>query len=118
MPQTCSGPLYKAVTFSNGKAILSFTSIGKGLVSKNRYGAVEGFEIAGADRKFYFAKAVIHGDLVEVSADSVTSPVAVRYGWSNAPLEINLYNAEGFPASPFRTDDWPGVTDKAGFFKP
>jgi sialate O-acetylesterase len=116
MPQICSGPVYKSVTFSNGNAFLNFTSIGKGLVSKNRYGDLEGFEIAGADRKFYFAKAVVHGDQVEVSADSVTSPVAVRYGWSNAPVEINLYNAEGFPASPFRTDDWPGVTDKARFF--
>ena len=117
LPQICNGPVYKSVNFSNGKAIVSFTSIGKGLISKNRYGALNGFEIAGADRKFYFAKAVIHDDQVEVSADSVRTPVAVRYGWSNAPVEINLYNVEGFPASPFRTDDWPGVTDKAGFYK-
>ncbi len=55
-------------------------------MSKNRYGTVEGFEIAGADRRFYFAKAVIQGDHIEVSADSVTNPVAVRYGWSNAPV--------------------------------
>jgi sialate O-acetylesterase len=118
MPQTCNGPVYKSVIFSNGKAILSFKSIGKGLLSKNKYGALEGFEIAGADRKFYFAKAVIHDDKVDVSADSVSNPVAVRYGWSNAPVEINLYNVEGFPASPFRTDDWPGVTDKARFYEP
>ena len=87
-------------------------------MSKNRYGALQGFEMAGADRRFYFAKAVIKGSQVEVSADSVTNPVAVRYGWSNAPLDINLYNIEGFPASPFRTDDWPGVTDKEKFYKP
>jgi sialate O-acetylesterase len=118
LPQTCNGPVYKSVIFSNGKAILSFNSIGKGLISKNKYGALEGFELAGADRKFYFANAVIHNNQVEVSADSVPSPVAVRYGWSNAPVEINLYNVEGFPASPFRTDDWPGVTDKVGFYKP
>jgi len=118
LPQTCGGPVYKSVTFLKGKAVLSFNSIGNGLISKNKYGVLEGFEIAGADRKFYFAKAVIHDNQVEVSADSVTSPVAVRYGWSNAPVEINLYNVEGFPASPFRTDDWPGVTDKVGFFKP
>jgi sialate O-acetylesterase len=118
IPQTCSGPVYESVRFSNGQALLSFKSIGHGLMSKNRYGALEGFEIAGADRKFYFAKAVIRGDQVEVSADSVSNPVAVRYGWSNAPLYINLYNVEGFPASPFRTDDWPGVTDRAGFYKP
>ena len=116
LPQICNGPVYKSVIFSNGKATLSFNSIGKGLISKNRYGTLEGFEIAGADRKFYFAKAFIHDNQVEVSADSVRDPVAVRYGWSNAPLEINLYNMEGFPASPFRTDDWPGATDKARFF--
>ena len=118
LPQTYSGPVYEAVAFSNGKAILSFRSTGKGLMSKNRYGTLEGFEIAGTDRRFYFAKAVIKDDHVEVSADSVTNPVAVRYGWSNAPVNINLYNIEGFPASPFRTDDWPGVTDKVGFYKP
>jgi sialate O-acetylesterase len=117
LPQTSGGPVYVAVTFSNDKAILSFKSIGKGLMSKSRYGALQGFEIAGADRRFYFAKAVIKGNQVEVSADSVTNPVAVRYGWSNAPVDINLYNIEGFPASPFRTDDWPGVTDKEKFYK-
>ena len=78
LPQTCSGPVYKSVIFSNGKAILSFKSIGKGLISKNKYGTLDGFEIAGADRKFYFAKAVIHNDQVEVSADAVTNPVAVQ----------------------------------------
>jgi sialate O-acetylesterase len=118
IPQTCNGPVYKSVSFSSGKAILSFTSIGKGLSVKNKYAALVGFEIAGADRKFYFAHAEVRGNQIEVSADSVTNPVAVRYGWSNAPVDINLFNIDGFPASPFRTDNWPGVTDKAGFFKP
>src|SRR6266700_3096352 len=57
LTQICNGPVYQSVVFSNGKAILSFQSVGKGLISKNRYGALEGFEIAGPDRKFYFAKA-------------------------------------------------------------
>lgn len=118
IPQTCNGPVYKSVSFSSGKAILSFTSIGKGLSVKNKYAALVGFEIAGADRRFYFAHADVRGNQIEVSADSVTNPVAVRYGWSNAPVDINLFNIDGFPASPFRTDNWPGVTDKAGFFKP
>ena len=116
--QTCSGPVYHSVSFSNGKAFVSFTSVGKGLSAKNRYGALNGFEIAGSDRKFYFALANIQDNQVVVRSDSVLNPVAVRYGWSNAPVEINLYNIEGFPASPFRTDDWPGVTDTAHFFKP
>ena len=72
--------------------------------------------MAGADRKFYFAEANIRGDKIIVKADSVSDPVAVRYGWSNAPVDINLYNKDGFPASPFRTDQWPGVTDSGHFF--
>jgi len=117
LSQTCAGPVYDSVSFSNGKAVLFFNSIGKGLMSTDRYGYLRGFEMAGADRKFYFARAFIQGSHVLVSADSVANPVAVRYGWSNAPEDINLYNADGFPASPFRTDNWPGVTDSAGFYK-
>ena len=116
-PQTCGGPVYQSVSFSNGKGILTFESAGTGLIAKNRYGALNGFEVAGPDRKFYFARAFIRDNQVIVSADSVNNPVAVRYGWSNAPADINLYNAEGFPASPFRTDNWPGVTDSVRFFK-
>jgi len=118
IPQICNGPIYQRVSFADGKAILSFTSTGKGLMVKNKYDALEGFEIAGPDRRFYFARALIIGNQIEVSSDSVTNPVAVRYGWSNAPVDINLFNADGFPASPFRTDNWPGLTDKAGFYKP
>jgi sialate O-acetylesterase len=117
IPQVCNGPVYQSVSFADGGAIISFKSIGKGLWTKNKNGDLVGFEIAGPDRKFYFAHAFIRGNQVDVKADSVTNPIAVRYGWSNAPLDINLYNMEGFPASPFRTDDWPGVTEKAGFFK-
>lgn len=118
LPQTCNGPVYKSVSFTDGKAILSFSSIGRGLWVKNKYGALAGFEMAAADRRFYFARAFLRGNQIQVSADSVANPVAVRYGWSDAPVDINLYNIDGFPASPFRTDSWPGLTDKAGFYKP
>jgi len=114
---TASGPLYDSVSFSGGKAILFFRSTGKGLVAKDKNGYLRGFEIAGTDRKFYYAHAFIQGNQIIVSAASVEKPVAVRYGWSNSPDDINLYNAEGFPASPFRTDNWPGVTDAVKFFK-
>jgi sialate O-acetylesterase len=110
------GPLYDSVSFSNGEAILFFKSVGKGLVAKDKSGYLRGFEIAGPDRKFYYARALIQGKQIVVSADSVKNPVAVRYGWSNAPEGINLYNADGFPASPFRTDNWPGLTDSVRFF--
>jgi sialate O-acetylesterase len=114
---TASGPQYDSVSFSGGKAILFFKSTGKGLVAKDKNGYLRGFEIAGTDRKFYYARAFIKGNQIIASADSVEKPVAVRYGWSNSPDDINLYNAEGFPASPFRTDNWPGLTDSIRFFK-
>jgi sialate O-acetylesterase len=117
IPQTCSGPVFHDVSFSNGKAVVSFESTGKGLLAKNKYGVLFGFEVAGADRKFYYAKAFIRGSQVVVSADAVLNPVALRYGWSDAPTDINLYNLDGFPASPFRTDNWPAVTQADGFFK-
>jgi sialate O-acetylesterase len=116
--QTATGPIFDSVFFNSGKADLYFKSIGRGLRTKNKNGYLYGFEIAGSDRKFYFAQAFIQGNHIEVVSDSVILPVAVRYGWSNAPEEINLYNADGFPASPFRTDNWPGVTDTVRFYKP
>ncbi|HTB24516.1 MAG TPA: sialate O-acetylesterase [Puia sp.] len=115
--QTCNGPQYDSVYFSRGKATLFFKSTGKGLIAKDKNGYLRGFEIAGPDRKFYYARAFIQGKEIVVSADSVENPLAVRYGWSNAPDDINLYNADGFPASPFRTDHWPGITDSVRFFK-
>lgn len=68
-----------------------------------------GFGIAGADRKWVWAKAAIEGDAVVVSSDKVGQPVAVRYGWGSSPA-CNLYNREGLPASPFRTDEWTDAT--------
>ena len=75
-------------------------------------GYIKGFEIAGADKKFYFARAVMEGHRVVVSADSVKQPVAVRYAWADDAGEANLYNKEGFPAVPFRTDQWKGITEE------
>jgi sialate O-acetylesterase len=68
-----------------------------------------GFEVAGADKKFHPADAKIRGDLVVVTSKEVEKPVAVRFGWANYP-EVNFWNKDGLPATPFRTDDWPGVT--------
>jgi sialate O-acetylesterase len=117
IPQTSIGPVYSSVEFYKGMAVLSFNSLGRGLMAKNKNGDLIGFEIAGSDRKFYYAHARIRGNLVEVSSDSVSNPVAVRYGWSDAPADINLYNLDGFPASPFRTDNWPGLTESVRFYK-
>src|SRR5579862_9918404 len=108
--------LSDSVSFSNDRAVLFFKSVGKGLIAKDKSGYLHGFEIAGQNRKFYYARAYIQGSQVVVTADSVSNPVAVRYGWSNAPDDINLYNADGFPASPFRTDNWPQITESAKFY--
>ncbi len=105
-----SSPLYDSVKFENGRAIVAFKFVYDGLTVKDRYGYVRGFEIAGSDRKFFYAKAEISGDKVIVSSEKVKNPVAVRYAWSDAPVDVNLYNSAGFPVAPFRTDDWQGVT--------
>lgn len=96
-----SGPVFDALKIEGDRAVLGFTHIGSGLVAKG--GELRGFTIAGADKKFIAAKAEIKGDTVVVSSDAVRAPVAVRYGWENVP-QVNLFNQEGLPASPFRTD--------------
>ena len=101
---TYSGPLFKAMKIEGNKAVLSFDYVGEGLMTPDNE-PVKGFIIAGADRRFYPATAVIKGDKLEVSAPQVAAPVAVRYAYCNF-FRVNLYNKEGFPATPFRTDTW------------
>jgi len=106
-----SGPMYKSVEFKNGKAFVTFSEIGSGLKIKDKYGYIKGFSIAGPDKKFHWAKAELRNDnTVVVYSDEVPNPAAVRYGWADNPDDANLYNKEGLPANPFRTDDWPGIT--------
>ncbi len=105
-----SGPVYREMQLRGKDALLFFSHTGSGLKVKDKYGYLKGFTIAGADRKFYWAKARIEGNKVVVSSENVPWPVAVRYAWATNPDEANLYNAEGLPAVPFRTDDWPGIT--------
>ena len=107
-----SGPMYQTVQFDGNKAVIRFQETGSGLIVKNKYDYVNGFSIAGTDHKFVWAKAIVTGkNTVEVYSDEVKNPVAVRYGWANNPDDLNLYNKEGLPANPFRTDDWPGITN-------
>lgn len=96
-----SGPLYDSMKADGAKAVIAFTHVGGGLVAEG--GELKGFTIAGADGKFVPAKAEIKGANVVVSAEGVAEPKAVRYGWANVP-DVNLFNKEGIPASPFRTD--------------
>ena len=106
-----NGPVYTSMKTEGNKANISFTDIGSGLIAHDRYGYIKGFEVAGADKKFHYAKAYISGNTVVVYNDSVNAPIAVRYGWADNNLEDNLFNKEGFPAEPFRTDDWKGITE-------
>lgn len=105
-----SGPMYKSMKKEDGKIRISFDHIGAGLEVRNKFGYLMGFQIAGSDKKFYWAKAKVDGDNVVVYSEKVKDPVAVRYAWANNPSNANLYNEEGLPASPFRTDDWEGIT--------
>ena len=103
-----SGPVYKSMKVEGDKIILNFEHVGSGLVAKGDE-PLKGFAIAGAEKKFVWADAKIDGDTVVVGSSEVSGPVAVRYAWADNPV-CNLYNKEGLPASPFRTDDWPGIT--------
>ena len=100
-PVEYSGPMYDSMKVEGNRVVPTFTHVGKGLVAKD--GPLKGFTIASQDGVFVVAKASIEGSTVVVSADGVSAPVAVRYGWDTVP-DINLYNREGLPASPFRTD--------------
>jgi sialate O-acetylesterase len=99
-----SGPLYQSSTIEGNKIIISFTNTGSGLGTNDADAPAE-FAIAGADKKFIWAKAKIEGDKIIVSSDEVTSPMYVRYAWADNPVNPNLYNKEGLPASPFTTEN-------------
>jgi sialate O-acetylesterase len=106
-PIEFSGPNYNSMEVVNNTAVLSFKHVGKGLEARD--GPLTGFTIAGEDHNFHNAQAEIKDGKVYVSSAEVTRPVAVRYGWANCPV-VNLWNKDGLPASPFRTDDFPMVT--------
>lgn len=105
-----SSPMFDAVRFENGKAIVAFKFAYGGLMTPDKSADVKGFEVAGADKIFYFAKAEIKGDKVIAYSPNVKEPAAVRYAWTDAPVDANLFNSAGFPASPFRSDDWQAAT--------
>lgn len=98
-----SGPVYQSSAIEGGQIVLSFTSVGGGLMAKEGT-ELKHFAIAGADKKFVWAKAKIIGNTVVVHSNNVKKPKFVRYAWANNPVGANLYNREGLPASSFRTD--------------
>jgi len=104
-----SGPTFERMAVEGDKVRLFFDHVGSGLVAAGN--GLRGFAIAGEDRRFAWADAVIDGETIVVSGSGIVSPVAVRYAWADNPV-ISLFNQEGLPASPFRTDAWSGVTEK------
>lgn len=123
-----TGPRFSSYKITGNSVVISFTGVAAGLriipsgdfaqarygsrdekVEKAESGVLSGFQIAGPDRVWHWADARIEGNQVVVSSPEVPQPLAVRYAWSINPV-CNLYNSEGLPAWPFRTDDWPGVT--------
>ncbi|MBL7042857.1 MAG: hypothetical protein ISR77_29740, partial [Pirellulaceae bacterium] len=110
------GPLYKCCEVAGGTIRVTFDHVGSGLMVGEKAGLeptkevpdgqLKRFAIAGADKQWHWAEATINGDTVVVKSPDVPEPVAVRYAYTMNPAGANLYNKEGIPASPFRTDDW------------
>lgn len=98
-----AGPQYKEASISGNKITISFDHTGSGLITNDGEDPGD-FAIAGADKKFIWAKTRIEGNKVIVWSDEITQPMYVRYAWADNPVHPNLYNKEGLPASPFRTD--------------
>jgi sialate O-acetylesterase len=98
-----SGPIYQSLKIKSNKVELTFTNCGSGLMTKDGK-ALKQFAIAGTDGKFIWAQAKIEGKKVIVWDDAISNPVSVRYAWADNPEGANLYNQEGLPASPFRTN--------------
>ncbi len=108
------GPVYRSMEIEGRRIRLCFDHVGAGLcrrVTENAQypTALMGFQIAGHGRTWHWADAKFDGDTVVVSSDLVRYPVAVRYGWAINPV-CNLFNKDGLPATPFRTDGWRGIT--------
>jgi len=114
-PEEYCGPVYESMSVLGDKVILSFTHTGSGLIVKDKYGYLRGFEIAGSDHHFYYAKAILQNNKVIVYANEVSKPESIHFAWADDAGDANLYNKEGFPAVPFRTDQWKGVTDDKKF---
>lgn len=109
---TKSGPMFHRAKIAASKVVLKFANVGTGLRIRDGDKQLDEFAIAGADHKWYWANAmIVDKDTVEVWSTSVARPLAVRYAFNNNPRNPNLTNETGLPASPFRTDNWPGPTD-------
>jgi len=103
-----SGPIFDGYSIEGNSFRIKFKHCNGGLKTKDGE-VLKGFEMAGLNHQFYWADAQIVGDEVVVSCKNIENPIAVRYAWADNPI-CNLYNGANLPASPFRTDDWKGIT--------
>lgn len=110
-----SGPVYQALRVRKSQLEISFSEVGGGLVLPQGQTTLRGFTVADASGRFVPAQAQIKGNKVLVSSPEIKHPVAVRFGWVDNPEQNNLFNREGLPASPFRTDVWPWLTQGVKF---
>jgi sialate O-acetylesterase len=99
-----SGPIYKSMKIKSNKVELTFSNCGSGLIAKDGK-ALKQFAISGTDNKFVWAQAKIEGNKVVVWNDAISNPVSIRYAWADNPDGANLFNIEGLPASPFKTNE-------------
>ena len=106
----CTGPSYKSMEIKDKQIIITFDNLGTGLFTPDKYGYLKGFEVAGEDQVFHYAKAFILNNKVVLFNENVEKPIAVHFGWIGDASDCNLFNNEGFPAVPFRTDEWKTVT--------
>ncbi len=113
--RVCSGPTFKSMEIQGNQIIATFENTGSGLSTPDKYGYVKGFEIAGSDQKFYYAKAQIINNKVVIYNENVPNPVAIHFGWADDASDTNLYNKEGFPAGPFRTDEWKSIMKESKY---
>lgn len=109
------GPVFAQATSQGRQMVVRFAHTGSGLLAKDACGYLYGFEVAGADRQWHCARAWIEDNTVVVQSDKVAAPIAVRYNWTDNAEAGNLYNIEGLPAAPFRSDSWPRTTEGRKF---
>ncbi len=109
------GPRFKMMQIRANEIVIQFENTGSGLSTSDKNNLIKGFEIAGKDQIFHPAKAVIHANQLIISSENCTNPLAVHYGWADDASAGNLYNKEGFPAEPFRTDDWKTLSKKVKY---
>ncbi|MBI9040778.1 sialate O-acetylesterase [Lutibacter sp.] len=105
-----SGPTYKSMEINDDKIIVYFNDIGGGLTTTDEQGNIYGFEAAGEDQVFNNVNATIVDNKILISITGIKSPLHIRYSWMGDASKSNLFNKEGFPAIPFRTDDWKTIT--------